>query len=197
VGLTQAVVTERLAALAKDGSISTKLFKNKPIYWAKQDRYETLDPAQLQELETEIKGLREKDIELKKQCAELRKANELLASEPTDAELVTKLEEMESECAKLSKRLDVVKGNQKAFNPQEKKVLETKYEFVRKEWRSRKRKFSDICDAFEENGALDAKKLKKLKKELGIETDEDVKVSLENDKTSALRQATAAPSKKK
>ncbi len=71
IGLTAAQVSDRLASLAANNSISTKLFKNKPLYWSKQDQHQILNASQLKELENTIKGLREKDADLKKQVCPL------------------------------------------------------------------------------------------------------------------------------
>ncbi len=70
-----------------------------------------------------------------------------------------------------------MQGGARIVDPKEKANLEKKYADVRKEWVCRKRKvrkraagnlisqFNEIIDTFEENGALDKKKLKKLKVE--------------------------------
>lgn len=51
--------------MAEEGSISTKLFKDKPLYWARQDRHEDLSPEELQDLDNQIKALREREERLK------------------------------------------------------------------------------------------------------------------------------------
>jgi hypothetical protein len=115
----------------------------------------------------------------------LKKQIDALSSEPTDNDLLRILTETESQNDRLREALE---KNQNSGAPvidrDEIKKMEVKLDFAKKEWRSRKRKFKEICDVFEENGALDNKKLKKLIDKLGIETDEQCGISI-NDSMSA------------
>jgi hypothetical protein len=63
--MSEASAKSLCAKLADDGAISTKLFKDKPLYWARQDRHEDLSPEQLQDLDRQIQGLREREELLK------------------------------------------------------------------------------------------------------------------------------------
>eukprot|EP01126_Amoeba_proteus_P032142 TRINITY_DN3140_c0_g1_i10.p1 TRINITY_DN3140_c0_g1~~TRINITY_DN3140_c0_g1_i10.p1 ORF type:complete len:165 (+),score=48.48 TRINITY_DN3140_c0_g1_i10:307-801(+) len=144
---------------------------------------EDMDKEKVGELEKQVNELKEEEGKLKKLVSHQQTINNQLAQTPTNDNLSNELEKARGEVDLLRTRLEGLKSNQKVVDPNQKAKLEKTYVQVRKEWVNRKRKFRDICDTFEENGALDAKKLKKLKEELGIETDEMAGVSTDPSET--------------
>jgi 26S proteasome regulatory subunit (ATPase 3-interacting protein) len=67
IGLSETVVKTICANLAENNQVSTKNYNNKPLYWAKQDQHEDLDPEQLKALDLDLAKLKAKDEELKLQ----------------------------------------------------------------------------------------------------------------------------------
>eukprot|EP01126_Amoeba_proteus_P032147 TRINITY_DN3140_c0_g1_i5.p2 TRINITY_DN3140_c0_g1~~TRINITY_DN3140_c0_g1_i5.p2 ORF type:complete len:139 (+),score=42.41 TRINITY_DN3140_c0_g1_i5:347-763(+) len=124
---------------------------------------EDMDKEKVGELEKQVNELKEEEGKLKKLVSHQQTINNQLAQTPTNDNLSNELEKARGEVDLLRTRLEGLKSNQKVVDPNQKAKLEKTYVQVRKEWVNRKRKFRDICDTFEENGALDAKKLKKLK----------------------------------
>jgi len=88
---------------------------------------------------------------------------------------------MEQEHKKVADRLHAITSNSKKADANQKAILQKKYDSTRNEWRKRKRMFNEMCGVFEEN--IEAKKFKKIKKDIGFGTDEDHKQNINEDKT--------------
>jgi len=185
IGLTAAKVTKIMDDLATDGKLQWKDHNKKNVYWASQDRFVAIDESGLRELDARLASLKQEADGLRAQAHALETENKALAAEPTDPEMDQQLEDLEAANKQLASRLEKVRSNTKAVDAKEREKLEGKYSQAKGEWRKRKRKFQDISDMIEEN--MEQKKWKKMKADIGIETDEDVGMKIDDDKSSKFR----------
>jgi len=184
-GLSSAKVTKILEDLVAQGKMQSKDHNKKNVYWASQNRFEAVDEAGMKELDERVAKLKQEEDDLRAQVGVLESEHKSLVSEPTDGEIDKQLEELEALNKQLAGRLEKIRSNSKAVDSKQKEKLEQQYNLTKTEWRKRKRKFQDISDQIEEN--IEAKKWKKMKVEIGVETDEDVGMKIDEDQTSKFK----------
>jgi len=187
IGLSQAKVTKILDDLVKDEILQSKDFSKKLLYWANQTKFDgALDQSSLKELDEKFAKLTQEEKELSSKVTTLETENKQLTSEPTDKDIDKILSEAKTKHSELNSRLDKIRASDGGkTDGKQKAKLEEKYNKTKKEWRSRKRKFNEIMDTIEES--MDAKKFKSMKDDMGIETDEDAGIKIDNDKTTQFK----------
>ncbi|KAH7962141.1 homologous-pairing protein 2 homolog [Rhipicephalus sanguineus] len=168
-------VVRALEQLAQDDKIKEKTYGKQKIYFANQDEFPDVAEAELSAMDQEIADLNVKHQELTRQLQARESQLSALSQSLTTEELTEKIASTTAERDKLKARLDKLTSNTNYVEPEVKdRILKDNEKFV-KEWRKRKRLANDIIDAILEGYP---KGKKALLEETGVETDEDVNVSM-------------------
>lgn len=168
-------VVRALEQLAQDDKIKEKTYGKQKIYFANQDEFPDVAEAELSAMDQEISDLNAKHQELTRQLqsreSQLSALSQSLTTEQLNEKIVSTLAEQD----RLKARLDKLTSNTNFVEPEVKdRILKDNEKFV-KEWRKRKRLANDMIDAILEGYP---KGKKALIEETGVETDEDVNVSM-------------------
>ncbi|XP_067145277.1 homologous-pairing protein 2 homolog [Centruroides vittatus] len=167
-------VVKCLESLAEKNEIKEKVYGKQKIYYADQDRMESLDEKQIAKMDQDIS---ETTSVLKGLQGEVKSKETLLASlknSLTDEQIRNKLEELRKENGEMETRLKELKCRSKDVPPEAKEKIARENESALKEWRKRKRMACDILETVLEGYP---KGKKALLEEIGVETDEDADVS--------------------
>lgn len=98
-----------------------------------------------------------------------------LTSALTTPEMQKEIQELKKECAGYTERLKNIKAATNHVTPEEKEQVHRERQRYCKEWRKRKRMATELFDAILEGYP---RSKKQFFEEVGIETDEDHKVTL-------------------
>ncbi|XP_065285842.1 homologous-pairing protein 2 homolog [Dermacentor albipictus] len=168
-------VVRALEQLAQDDKIKEKTYGKQKIYFANQDEFPNVAEAELSAMDQEISDLNAKHQELTRQLQTRESQLSALSQSLTTEQLNEKIASTTAELERLKARLDKLTSNTNFVEPEVKdRILKDNETFV-KEWRKRKRLANDMIDAILEGYP---KGKKALIEETGVETDEDVNVSV-------------------
>jgi 26S proteasome regulatory subunit (ATPase 3-interacting protein) len=184
IGLKQAVCQRALDMLVSDGEVTEKTFKKQKLYWVNQSKKPDPDAESLRTMDEQIDKLKEEYQKLQNACKALEQQRNLLDSQLTNEQLEQEIKMYTEENVRLSEKLEKLRTGQKKITPEEKIEFEKLYKTSKENWRKRKAMFREISDTFEE--MMEPKAFKKLKKDLGAETDEDANVNFNDDRTSKI-----------
>ncbi|KAJ3152028.1 PSMC3 interacting protein [Geranomyces variabilis] len=181
------VVVKALATLAEEATIYGKANGKQWVYVAKQDEMEAPSKELMDEMNLKLSQLKDQNAVLQEEVcikalqAELSTLNNSL----TDDQIQARLLALNAENEKMEERLVTLRsGDAPAqLSDKEIKAADTKLEKMRKEWRSRKRLFSDMWGAVTESvpGSIE-----EFREAVGIETDESVGVNIADDPLKGL-----------
>lgn len=184
-----------------------------------QHEGDAADPAELQSLADEEQSLREKVNTLKSANTRLSEQMRALQNEPSDDELASLLVKYTKEVDALNQRLARIKGDSKQVSKEGMDKAQTKFNEYQKAWSKRKRAARDIIDGMcgEEGNPSEvtvrntqtvgavarmivayavcsyrSRDCCVVQERLGIETDEDAEVKLQ-DWTPLVREVKKAP----
>lgn len=168
-------VTKALETLAEEGKVKEKTYGKQKVYVADQSHFPTVDDAELKAMDTKIAAkahnLRVSEEKQKRLETVLRD----LSSSLTTEEAHKQLTELTKQCQQLEEKLSGLKSNKNSVSPEDRqKVMAARTKYV-KEWKKRKRMATDMLDAILEGYP---KKKRDLYEDIGIETDDDCKVSI-------------------
>lgn len=168
-------VVRALDQLALDGKIKEKTYGKQKIYFANQDEFPDVAEAELSAMDQEIGDLNAKLQEVTRQLQARESQLSALSHSLTTEQLVEKIATVSEERDRLKARLEKLTSNTTFVEPEEKdRIYKDNEKFV-KEWRKRKRLANDVIDAILEGYP---KGKKALLEETGVETDEDVRVTM-------------------
>lgn len=168
-------VVRALDQLALDGKIKDKTYGKQKIYFANQDEFPDVAEAELSAMDQEIGDLNAKLQEVTRQLQARESQLSALSHSLTTEQLVEKIATVSEERDRLKARLEKLTANTTFVEPEEKdRIYKDNEKFV-KEWRKRKRLANDVIDAILEGYP---KGKKALLEETGVETDEDVHVTM-------------------
>lgn len=168
-------VVRALEQLAQDDKIKEKTYGKQKIYFANQDEFPDVAEAELSAMDQEISDLNVRHQELTRQLQSRESQLSALSQSLTTAELTEKIASTSAERDRLKARLDKLTSNTNFVEPEVKdRILKDNMKFV-KEWRKRKRLANDMIDAILEGYP---KGKKALLEETGVETDEEVGVTV-------------------
>ncbi|XP_013374602.1 PREDICTED: homologous-pairing protein 2 homolog isoform X2 [Chinchilla lanigera] len=173
-GLGKAAVVKALEQLAQQGKIREKTYGKQKVYFADQDQFDTVSDADLQSLDTKIVALTAKVQGLQQSCRHMEAELKELTSALTTPEMQREIEQLKAECAGFAERLRGIKGAPKRVTPEEKEQVHRERQRFCREWRTRKRMATELCEAILEGYP---KSKKQFFEEVGIETDEDHNVA--------------------
>ncbi|XP_064614255.1 homologous-pairing protein 2 homolog [Liolophura sinensis] len=167
-------VVKGCESLAQDGKIREKTYGKQKVYVADQSQFADVDESEIQSMDKRVAEMTE---ELRTNMADIHKAEtelKSLTSSLTTAEAERLLGEVTQSCHSLKSKLASLKEGQVLISKEDKdKIYHERAKFV-KEWRKRKRMSNDILGAILEGYP---KTKKQLYEDIGVETDEDYKVT--------------------
>ncbi|MGH0125255.1 UNVERIFIED_CONTAM: hypothetical protein FKN15_051689 [Acipenser sinensis] len=176
-GLGKMAVVKAMELLAQQGKIREKVYGKQKIYFADQSQFTDVSDTELKSMDGKISELNSQIQGVQQDCRQLDAELRGLNSSMTTKELISEIEELKKECVESKQRLERIKNATNHVTPEEKeKVYKERSQFVR-EWKKRKRLTNDIMDAVLEGYP---KSKKQFSEEVGIETDEDCKVTVPN-----------------
>ncbi|XP_066554621.1 homologous-pairing protein 2 homolog isoform X1 [Amia ocellicauda] len=187
-GLGKTAVVKAMETLAQQGKIKEKVYGKQKIYFADQSQFADVSDAELKNMDSQISELNSQVQSVQQNCRQLETdtdssfthclvATELkeLTSSLTTEEMVSEIEELKKECEGYKQRLEKITLATNHITPQEKeKVYKERNRYI-KEWKKRKRLATDMMDAILEGYP---KSKKQFLEEVGVETDEDCKVTV-------------------
>ncbi|XP_030649884.1 homologous-pairing protein 2 homolog isoform X2 [Chanos chanos] len=174
-GFGKTAVVKAMEQLAQDGKIKEKVYGKQKIYFADQAQFADVSDAELKEMDNRISELNTQVQAVLQNCRQLDTELKELNSSLTTPEMMSEIEELKAECAGYRERLQKIKTATNHVTPEEKEKVYKERNVYVKEWRKRKRLASDMMGAILEGYP---KSKKQFVEEVGIETDEDCKVTL-------------------
>eukprot|EP00668_Euglena_longa_P043154 GGOE01057210.1.p1 GENE.GGOE01057210.1~~GGOE01057210.1.p1 ORF type:complete len:359 (+),score=86.78 GGOE01057210.1:86-1078(+) len=173
--IKKAAAEKSLAALHAAGKITCKDLKKQKVYVARQDDFDVPDASEVARMETSIKALTEEVAALERETKTLGSTLQQLQTQMSDEELSQDVQSKTKAIAEMEGKLQALRQGSVLVDETRKAKAQEQYEQYRGAWRKRKRMARDIIDAV----CGDAKRPKDLMEELGIETDEQMQVTLE------------------
>lgn len=174
-GLGKTAVVKALEQLAQQGKIKEKVYGKQKIYFPDQDHFGSISDSELKVLDNEISELSSKVQTLQQNCRHMEAELKELKGSLTTAEMDKEIEELKKDCANYTEKLERIKSAANHVTPEEKEKVYNEKKLYCKEWRRRKRMATELLDAILEGYP---KSKKQFFEEVGIETDEDVNVTL-------------------
>ncbi|XP_064456009.1 homologous-pairing protein 2 homolog [Ornithodoros turicata] len=168
-------VVRALEQLAQDNKIKEKTYGKQKIYFADQSEFPEASESELAAMDQEIVTLGEKLQALNRKLQSQQSALSNVTNSLTTEEAVEKIRTTRDECEKLQVKLDALTSNTKFVEPEVREKIYSENAKYVKEWRKRKRIANDMIDAILEGYP---KGKAALLEETGVETDEDVNVTL-------------------
>ncbi|XP_066554622.1 homologous-pairing protein 2 homolog isoform X2 [Amia ocellicauda] len=174
-GLGKTAVVKAMETLAQQGKIKEKVYGKQKIYFADQSQFADVSDAELKNMDSQISELNSQVQSVQQNCRQLETELKELTSSLTTEEMVSEIEELKKECEGYKQRLEKITLATNHITPQEKeKVYKERNRYI-KEWKKRKRLATDMMDAILEGYP---KSKKQFLEEVGVETDEDCKVTV-------------------
>ncbi|GJP55608.1 hypothetical protein CLOM_g14557 [Closterium sp. NIES-68] len=175
--IKKTAVQKALDAAAARGEVAFKDYGKQRIFMARQDVLDVPDTAGLDALKARNEQIREHAMRLKDECGAREKEVLALEQTLTEEEIEQQRQRMEEENAAMEARLEVLRDGGNQITSSQRQQAEEQYQRFMGLWRKRKRLFnvffSTVTDGMSRN-------LKEFQEELGIETDEDVGVSIQD-----------------
>ncbi|KAL3697341.1 hypothetical protein R1sor_011417 [Riccia sorocarpa] len=176
-GIKKASVEKILASLGDNGLISFKEYGKQRIYLARQDQFEIPNAEELDRMRKDNERLQQEINSAKTANSELEAELRSVQSNLTDSQIKQETEKLNSEIPVLETKLSVLKSGATLVTPEDREKIEKAYTLKTNLWRKRKRMFKDLWDMITE--AM-PNNLKEFREELGIETDEDAGVKIDD-----------------
>ncbi|XP_041736568.2 homologous-pairing protein 2 homolog isoform X3 [Coregonus clupeaformis] len=160
--------------LAQEGKVKERTYGKQNIYFADQAQFAELSEADLKAMDSRISDLSTQVEAVSQGCrqldAELKELNSSLTTEE-----MSEILELKAECSGYREHLEKIKSATNHVTPEQKeKVYKERHLYV-KEWKKRKRLASDMMGSILEGYP---KTKKQFLEEVGVETDEDCKVTM-------------------
>ncbi|XP_060066340.1 homologous-pairing protein 2 homolog isoform X1 [Ylistrum balloti] len=167
-------VVKACEGLTEAGKIKEKVYGKQKVYVADQAQFPDVDDGEIKEMDAQISQLSDltkvRGDEVRRLDSELKSLNNAISTEEAKKQLA----ELDKECTACKQKLIKLKEGGHTITPEEKdRIYNSRKVFV-KEWRKRKRMANDILNAILEGYP---KTKKQLYEDIGVETDEEYKVS--------------------
>ncbi|XP_036409582.1 homologous-pairing protein 2 homolog [Megalops cyprinoides] len=174
-GLGKTAVVKALELLAQQGKIKEKIYGKQKIYFADQSQFTDVSDTELKGMDSRISELNTQVQAIAQSCRQLDSELKELNSALTTKEMGSEIQELKQECTVYTERLEKIKSATNHISPEDKEKVYKEQNLYVKEWRKRKRLASDMMGAILEGYP---KSKKQFLEEVGIETDEDCKVTM-------------------
>ncbi|XP_062875175.1 homologous-pairing protein 2 homolog [Trichomycterus rosablanca] len=176
-GLGKTAVVKAMEQLAQDGKIREKVYGKQKIYFADQSQFADVSDADLKKMDLEISDLNSQVATVNQSCRQLDTELKELNSSLTTAEMLKQITELRAECESYTARLQNIKSATSHVTPEEREKVYKERNLYVKEWKKRKRLATDMMGSILEGYP---KSKREFLEEVGIETDEDHKVTVPN-----------------
>ncbi|XP_028311731.1 homologous-pairing protein 2 homolog [Gouania willdenowi] len=172
-GFGKTAVVKAMELLALEGKIKEKIYGKQKIYFADQAQFKDVKDSDLKAMDGQISELNAEVQALTHSCKQLDSELKELNSTLTTEEMTSQIQELKAECTGYTARLEKIKTATNHVTPEEKEKVYKARDVYVKEWKKRKRLASDMMNAILEGYP---KSKKEFLDEVGVETDEDMKV---------------------
>ncbi|KAK7940573.1 hypothetical protein WMY93_003899 [Mugilogobius chulae] len=176
-GLGKTAVVKAMELLAIEGKIKEKMYGKQKIYFADQSQFQDVSDDDLKEMDAQISKLNVELQSLTQNCRQLDSELKELNNSLTTEEITKEIKQLKEECSGFKTRLDKIKSATNHVTPEEKEKVCKERNLYVKEWKKRKRLASDMMNSILEGYP---KSKKEFLEEVGVETDEDYKVTIPN-----------------
>ncbi|XP_029429472.1 homologous-pairing protein 2 homolog isoform X2 [Rhinatrema bivittatum] len=156
-GLGKTAVVKAMEQLAQQGKIKEKVYGKQKIYFADQDQFPSVSDTELKRLDSQIAEMSSQVQSIQQSCRQLDAELKELNSSMTTPEMAKEIAALKKECTQDAEKLERIRCATNHVTPEEKE------------------KATDLFDAILEGYP---KSKKQFFEEVGIETDEDHKVTL-------------------
>ena len=171
-------VQRMMDKLADEGVLVMKQYKKQKIYVVNQETLPKFDEEEMAAIDGRIAVLAEEASALDAELAELSGRNRELESAMSNEALAAALDGLRTEAeTKRAKLAGLEAGSVEVLSVEDIDKLNAKYALCYKAWKKRKRMVKDCVDLLADNSG---KKSSVLYEEMGIETDEEVGVKIED-----------------
>ncbi|XP_062388257.1 homologous-pairing protein 2 homolog [Sardina pilchardus] len=174
-GFGKTAVVKAMEQLAQEGKIREKTYGKQKIYFADQAQFTDVSDSDLKTMDTRISELSSQVQEVTQSCRQLESELRELNSSLTSEEMTSEIQELKPECASYRERLQKIKCATNHVSPEEREKIHKARNLYVKEWRKRKRLTQDMMGAILEGYP---KSKKQFMEEVGVETDEEHKVTI-------------------
>ncbi|KAJ8264646.1 hypothetical protein GJAV_G00151990 [Gymnothorax javanicus] len=173
-GLGKTAVVKAVELLAQQGKIKEKIYGKQKIYFSDQSQFTDVSDTELKDMDSRISELNNLVQTESQSCRQVDSELKALSTSLTTKEMISEIEELTRECALYRERLANIKSASNHVTPEEKDKIYKEQNMFAKEWKKRKRLATDMMGAILEGYP---KSKKQFLEEVGIETDEDCKVT--------------------
>ncbi|XP_055753081.1 homologous-pairing protein 2 homolog isoform X2 [Salvelinus fontinalis] len=156
-GLGKTAVVKAMEQLALEGKIKEKTYGKQKIYFADQAQFAEVSEADLKAIDSRISDLSTQVQAISQGCRQLDAELKELNSSLTTEEMMSEIQELEEGCSGYRERLEKIKSATNHVTPEQKEMA------------------SDMMGSILEGYP---KTKKQFLEEVGVETDEDCKVTL-------------------
>ncbi|XP_023996211.1 homologous-pairing protein 2 homolog isoform X1 [Salvelinus sp. IW2-2015] len=174
-GLGKTAVVKAMEQLALEGKIKEKTYGKQKIYFADQAQFAEVSEADLKAIDSRISDLSTQVHAISQGCRQLDAELKELNSSLTTEEMMSEIQELKAECSGYRERLEKIKSATNHVTPEQKEMVYKERHLYVKEWKKRKRLASDMMGSILEGYP---KTKKQFLEEVGVETDEDCKVTM-------------------
>jgi len=164
-----------LDQLVAESKLKEKINGKQKAYFANQDDMPSHNDEQLAQLNADSTKLAETLSKAQEQLKALESQVRKLNSSLTSQKAVARLTELEAQNTEMEERLQKLENEQELVDPVEKAQRKKRREVALTHWKKRKRMCTDALDSVLESWP---KKKKDLFDQVGIETDQDVGVTM-------------------
>ncbi|XP_020790762.2 homologous-pairing protein 2 homolog [Boleophthalmus pectinirostris] len=176
-GLGKTAVVKAMELLASEGKIKEKTYGKQKIYFADQGQFKDVSDEDLKEMDAQISKLTAELQTLTQNCRQLDSELKELNNSLTTEEITQEIKQLKEDCSALKTRLEKIKSATNHVTPEEREKVYKERNLYVKEWKKRKRLASDMMNSILEGYP---KSKKEFLEEVGVETDEDYKVTIPN-----------------
>uniref|UniRef100_A0A3B3Z789 Homologous-pairing protein 2 homolog n=1 Tax=Periophthalmus magnuspinnatus TaxID=409849 RepID=A0A3B3Z789_9GOBI len=140
-------------------------------------QFKDVSDDDLKEMDSQISKLNAELQTLTQNCRQLDSELKELNNSLTTEEMTQEIKQLKEECSGFKTRLEKIKSAKNHVTPEEKEKVYKERNLYVKEWKKRKRLVSDMMNSILEGYP---KSKKEFLEEVGVETDEDYKVTIPN-----------------
>ncbi|XP_020349002.1 homologous-pairing protein 2 homolog [Oncorhynchus kisutch] len=174
-GLGKTAVVKAMEQLALEGKIKEKTYGKQKIYFADQAQFAEVSEADLKAIDSRSLHLCAEVRDISQGCRQLDTELKELNSSLTTEEIISEIQELKEVCSGYSEHLEKIKSATNHVTPEQKEMVYKERHLYVKEWKKRKRLAADMMSSILEGYP---KTKKQFLEEVGVETDEDCKVTM-------------------
>jgi len=173
--LSKSAVFKAVEDLAAKEEINEKVNGKQKIYFPHQDSFSAVDEQQLKQLDQQLDQLGKESNQLDDEVRHKASKLSAIKSGQSLAHISQQLSELKAETNDMAERLKLIDSKTKGLDPKENHRVKNERQKLVTEWRKRKRMATSVVDGILESYP---KPKKALFEEMGLETDEELKVVL-------------------